>query len=313
LKAVEKSVLPILQNEVNGFVIMLPDGLDPDEFVRKKGVEALEELRKQSMPIFSFILQKFLSDNGLTREGKTISIKSLMSIIREINSPITRQFLIQEVSDAFNIDINALGKELPQNIKNNSFHTEKTTGSQKSTKIKSNPVKISKYHNLLGFFFLLPQPITKYPEYNEYNLDKIWDDCPYPELIELLNLIKSNAHKGVVANQIPEDELVFYGFSGDYVSRLIENKRNLYNQDFKVIIKQMRAISVQLELERIEKQKRSIITFFKDLDRGLVQFLTDEHKLLEQHKKQEELRALTIQELASQKKMEDIRRVVPST
>ena len=86
-------------------VISIPDGKDPDEFVKKHGAKAFYTLIDKALPLMEFQLQYVLKNtNGNTLEGKLSAINQLMPLLANISNAVERNEYIIRISNVLGID-----------------------------------------------------------------------------------------------------------------------------------------------------------------------------------------------------------------
>ncbi|WP_282198002.1 DNA primase [Collibacillus ludicampi] len=95
-------------------VVVLPDGLDPDEFIRKHGYEAFERMiRDRSMSVTSFKLQKLREESQLsTQEGRIRFLTEAVRIISELKSPVERESYLRQLAGEFDVSLESLSMEV---------------------------------------------------------------------------------------------------------------------------------------------------------------------------------------------------------
>ena len=100
-------------------VISLPDNMDPDEFVKAKGVEAYLELVDDSEMLVDYKLNVLKKKFDLsTTEGKRKYIAGAIKIIREIKTNFEQEELLKKLSKSTGIAYEYLRRDLenlPQN------------------------------------------------------------------------------------------------------------------------------------------------------------------------------------------------------
>ena len=109
IKAAMRSVPLFLGEEMAGKVALLPEGHDPDTFVREKGLSALEELLARAMPLPEFTLQQLVEEHGLTLDGKGRIIKELQPLIGAARSPLQRSVMLSHFSETIGVSVADLG------------------------------------------------------------------------------------------------------------------------------------------------------------------------------------------------------------
>lgn len=105
--------IPILRNAGLGVrVLSIPNGKDPDEFLKAKGAdgpEAFRALLEKSGNDVEYRLQKLRSQYNLSLpEGRVSFLEAAARMIAEIDSPIERDVYTSRLSKEFEIDKNAL-------------------------------------------------------------------------------------------------------------------------------------------------------------------------------------------------------------
>lgn len=106
--------LEILKEEgLDVKVITLPDGMDPDDVVKKIGAEAYAKLIKDAKPLIDFkldVLKKTFDIN--TVDGKRKFITAAVKVIRESPSPAEQEDLLKTVRDLTKVTYESLKREL---------------------------------------------------------------------------------------------------------------------------------------------------------------------------------------------------------
>ena len=105
--------IPILRSAGLGVrVLSIPNGKDPDEFLKTKGAdgpEAFRALIEKSGNDVEYRLQKLRSQYNLSLpEGRVSFLEAAARMIAEIDSPIERDVYTSRLSKEFEIDKNAL-------------------------------------------------------------------------------------------------------------------------------------------------------------------------------------------------------------
>ncbi|WP_053957549.1 DNA primase [Inediibacterium massiliense] len=101
-------------------VVDLSDGVDPDEYVRKKGRDAfLEEIQK-ALPLVDYKIKLAHNENDMTTtEGKIKFVQSITSILKTLKSPVEIDAYIQKIASASHISPEAIKSEIYGNNKGN--------------------------------------------------------------------------------------------------------------------------------------------------------------------------------------------------
>jgi DNA primase len=100
-KACYRSIEPMLRADVEPLVALLPDGTDPDSFVRAQGREALDRLVAKAQDFVGFVA------GGRERGGvseQRQAVKELTELIRLMPDEAARQLYANRVAALFDID-----------------------------------------------------------------------------------------------------------------------------------------------------------------------------------------------------------------
>jgi DNA primase len=112
-KATIRGVDLIIENGLDVSVATLPEGEDPDSFVRKNGGEAFRKRLAAAVSFLDFKASTF-RDQGLlsTPEGKTRAVRSIVETIARVKDEIKRNFFIKNVAEKYGVYESVLFREL---------------------------------------------------------------------------------------------------------------------------------------------------------------------------------------------------------
>lgn len=157
--------LPLFLNE--GFsakVMVLPEGEDPDSFLRQNGLDAFRALLEKSLPVFDFYLDSKLSPETESIEQKVAVMKEILPLLAELGSEAQRSLYIRRLSGKTSISSAVIRAEL-----DNLYHSRK--GRRQPTKVgeklKAVSVKSRADFDLLNLLVHHPQTM-KYLFAHEY-------------------------------------------------------------------------------------------------------------------------------------------------
>ena len=100
--------------------LFLPDGHDPDSFVRQNSTKDFELLVKQSTPLTEYIIKYLTKNNDLvTSEKKVKFLNEIRPILKEMNAPKLLLLFKKRISELINLDIEEIDQilELKEYIK----------------------------------------------------------------------------------------------------------------------------------------------------------------------------------------------------
>jgi len=113
VKAAVRAVPLFLAEEFTGRVALLPQGHDPDTFIREKGLVVLEELLGSAMPLPEFTLQELVKEHGVTFDGKRRIIEALHPLLRAAKNPLQRSLMLAHFSETIGVSSSDLNRAMP--------------------------------------------------------------------------------------------------------------------------------------------------------------------------------------------------------
>lgn len=103
--ACRRSIDPLLRADIEPLVVQLPDGEDPDSFVRRRGRPALTALLERPQDFVVFVAAG--RHHGVLNEQRQ-AVRELAELIRGVPDEATRQIYANRVAAVFDIDRHAV-------------------------------------------------------------------------------------------------------------------------------------------------------------------------------------------------------------
>ena len=105
--------LPIVQQAgAEVFVVKVPDGKDPDEFIRKHGKAAFDELIKRAQSLIDYRMNYVLARADLSMiDGKIRALQGILPVVAKIDSVVTRNEYRKQIAAALALDETLVGNE----------------------------------------------------------------------------------------------------------------------------------------------------------------------------------------------------------
>ena len=162
INATSRAIDIFLQAAVKPKIIELEGGLDPDDFIKKYGVEGFENKIKSAISYIEFKIKK-LKENFNLEDSEGLSNFTIESakILSSIKNPIERDIFVKDFSRKYNISytaienyINYLNRNKLQETKKEKFKVKKNTNVVKSNKARAQEELLS--------YSLLDNDIYKY-------------------------------------------------------------------------------------------------------------------------------------------------------
>ncbi len=116
-KATLRGVDLIIEQGLDVKVATLPDGDDPDSFVKKNGGEAFQQLLDDAASFLDFKAKMFQTQGALdTPEGQTEAVRSIVETLAKMKDELKRSFYIKRVGERYGIYESVLYRELEKLI-----------------------------------------------------------------------------------------------------------------------------------------------------------------------------------------------------
>lgn len=145
IKATLKALNILEKEEINPRVIVLPNNLDPDDFIKNKGLEEFEKLEKNALNSIDFRIFILKQKYDLNKTEEKIKFtKEVAIIIKTLKSPIERDVYIDRISNETHISKEAIEKEVLGNAykSNITIYKDKYIGGKnRYNKNEISPVK----------------------------------------------------------------------------------------------------------------------------------------------------------------------------
>jgi len=116
-KAMMRGVDLIIGHGLEVSVVQLPEGEDPDSFIRKRGADAFVVLVKEARNFLDFKVDQFRSAGLLgSPEGQTRAIRSIVGTIATMNDELRRNLYIKHLAEKHGIYETVLFRELERQL-----------------------------------------------------------------------------------------------------------------------------------------------------------------------------------------------------
>ena len=109
-KALDRSLELFLSMRMRARALILPEGCDPDDYVKKYGKDKLDELISHAQPLSDYYIENVLG-GGKTFEDKREMIKTAMEFISKISDKKEKDLFIKRIAEKTGINEELLIKE----------------------------------------------------------------------------------------------------------------------------------------------------------------------------------------------------------
>ena len=95
-----ENTLPALEDGKNAVFLFLPDGEDPDDFVRKRGRAAFEKAQEAAVPLSEFLLAELAARHPpASAEGRAALVAEARPHLAQINAPVLAAIMRRRLSE----------------------------------------------------------------------------------------------------------------------------------------------------------------------------------------------------------------------
>ena len=133
IKAARKAIEHLLPHDFDIKVLVLPDGKDPDDFIRQNSKEAYNELRGKARTFLDFVLEsavKGRADMTIAKQ-KADAIEDVLPVLSLLRNPIQKRESFDQAMDFFRVENDAISPrpvENRQTVRQHAGRSSKTAG-----------------------------------------------------------------------------------------------------------------------------------------------------------------------------------------
>ncbi len=110
-----ENTLAVLADGKNARFLFLPDGEDPDDYVRKRGKEAFEALVDEAMPLSDFLLTELAQRHPpRSAEGRAALVNAAKPLLAQITAPVLATLLRRRLAELAGLRESEMTMLLPQ-------------------------------------------------------------------------------------------------------------------------------------------------------------------------------------------------------
>ncbi len=111
--AARRAVEILLPHDFEIKVLVLPDGKDPDDFIRQNGTEAYNRARGKAVPYLDFVLRSAMQDRSLANaKQKAEAIEEVLPVLSDIKNAIQKRESFDQAMHFFRVESAGLKREL---------------------------------------------------------------------------------------------------------------------------------------------------------------------------------------------------------
>lgn len=156
-KALARSIELFLSGNVRAKAVVLPDGYDPDQYVRTFGSEALMAVIGRAQSIVDYYIENFIGKVA-TVEEKRDALREAVSFIVNIDNKSERDLFIRRVSEKLGLNQELLTKEVNRTVK---ASTVKAVAKSREPDMDMDTIELSLIHIMLEYPHKIPEIVNK--------------------------------------------------------------------------------------------------------------------------------------------------------
>ncbi|MCU0558898.1 MAG: DNA primase [Desulfobacterales bacterium] len=92
------------EDQADTRILVLPEGEDPDSFIKRRGAEAFERLAQSAPGMVRFLTESAVKRHGLSTEGKIRVVSELLGPLAAVNDPVAKAFYIQQLAERTGVE-----------------------------------------------------------------------------------------------------------------------------------------------------------------------------------------------------------------
>ena len=156
-KALARSIELFLSGNLRAKAVILPDGHDPDKYVRTFGSESLKTIIDNAQSMVDYYIENFIG-KVTTVEEKRDALKEALTFIVNIDGRNERELFIKRVSEKLGLNQEFLTREVNRALKESDG---KTAEASEERNVEIDSVELSLIHIMLEYPHKIPQIVKE--------------------------------------------------------------------------------------------------------------------------------------------------------
>jgi len=114
IKAARRSIAIFEQGFLEARILILPQGYDPDDFLREHGPDDFLKAAEKASGMMTFLMDSAIQQHGLTLEGKVKVVAEVQEPLAAVQDSIARTLNIKQLAERLDIDETAILEKVRQ-------------------------------------------------------------------------------------------------------------------------------------------------------------------------------------------------------
>ena len=118
VKAARRAIETLVKDDFETKVLILPDGQDPDDFLKANGAESYNQMRGHAYPFLQFVLENLDRERNMASpKEKAEAIEDLMPILLALKNPIQKRDAFDQTMSYLRVEDKILQRDLWKTVK----------------------------------------------------------------------------------------------------------------------------------------------------------------------------------------------------
>ncbi len=118
VKAARRAIETLIRDDFETKVLILPDGQDPDDYLKANGSENYNQMRGHAFPFLQFVLENLDRERNMASpKEKAEAIEDLMPILTAIKNPIQKRDAFDQTMNFLRVEDTILKRDLWKTVK----------------------------------------------------------------------------------------------------------------------------------------------------------------------------------------------------
>ena len=116
IKAARRSIAIFEQGFLEARILILPQGYDPDDYLREHGPDDFLKAAEKASGMMTFLIDSAIQQHGLTLEGKVKVVAEVQESLAAVQDSIARTLNIKQLAERLDIDETAILEKVRQTV-----------------------------------------------------------------------------------------------------------------------------------------------------------------------------------------------------
>ena len=116
IKAARRSIAIFEKGFLEARILILPQGYDPDDFLRENGPDDFLRAAEKASGMMTFLIESAIEQHGLTLEGKVKVVAEVQEPLAAVQDSIARTLNIKQLAERLDIDETAILEKIRQSV-----------------------------------------------------------------------------------------------------------------------------------------------------------------------------------------------------